>query len=343
VPAPKAEPVPVPQAEKPVAKVEPTPVPEAEAPAPKAEPAPAPKAEKPVAKAEPAPAAGEIAPAEVKRLREKTGAGMMDCKKALVECGGDFAQAEKKLREKGLADAAKRMDRATREGVVVIAEGPSGVAMAEVNCETDFVARNDVFGAFATEVAKAALAVKGATMGIEKFPADLEEKLKATISQLGENITVRRTSLLEAPAGGRVVSYIHGGGRIGALVAFKLEAAAAGDKPEFLEYAKDVAMQVASMNPVSLDRSSVPETVIEEQRELFRKQGMESGKPAEIVEKMIDGQMTKFFKEITLVDQAFVKDNKQTISQLTDAVGTAIGGKVEIVSYLRYMVREELG
>lgn len=328
-PAPAAAAVPAAPEVKPAAKAEA---------APKSEP-------KPAAKAEAAPAAaGSVSAADVKALRDKTAAGMMECKKALAQANGDMALAERLLKEKGLADAAKRVHRATKEGVVAIADGKDSVAVTEVYCETDFVARNDVFQKFANEVAAYVLGESKALTSIDDFsPAFVNDKIKGTIATLGENITIGRMKKLSRGANDAFASYIHGGGKIGVAVRFTLGDVAAADKDAFKVYARDIAMQIASMNPVALDRSSVPEAMVEEQKDILRKKAAESGKPADIVEKMLDGQIAKFFKEITLVDQAWVKDNKQTISQLTAAVGKEIGTTITIAEYVRFMVGEELG
>jgi len=299
-----------------------------------AAPAPAAPAAAPAA----SPSAGGISPELVKKLRDKTAAGMMDCKKALTETNGDFDKALLLLKEKGLADAAKRVARATKEGTIAaVTNGKAGV-IVEVNCESDFVGKNEVFTEFAGKVAEAVLANGKPVAAIEDLDPATVELVKLTIAKLGENITIRRSNRLE---GEYVAGYVHGG-RIAAIVSFGLENAGAAGNEEFKSYARDVAMQVASMNPVALDRSSVPAKVVEEQKDILRKQAAESGKPAEIVEKMLDGQLSKFFKEITLVDQAFIRDNKFTIQQLTDEVAGKVGSKISIKGFTRYMVGEEL-
>ena len=286
---------------------------------------------------------GAISAADVKALRDKTAAGMMDCKKALTETGGDMEAAEKILKEKGLSDAAKRVHRATKEGVVAIKENDSAVVVAEVYCETDFVARNDVFQKFADQVAEYILGESKEVKSADDFSAEFTETFKGTISTLGENITIGRISKIAKKDGSAVSTYIHGGGNIGVAVSFDLSDGAAADKDEFKAYARDVAMQVASMNPVALNRDGVPESVIEEQKDILRKQAEETGKPADIIEKMLTGQINKFFKDITLVDQTFVKDNKKTITQLTEEVGKSVGADITIAAYIRYMVGEDVG
>jgi small subunit ribosomal protein S2 len=311
----------------------------------KAVEAPAAAPVEPAKKAAAAPesdSAAAVSAVDVKALRDKTAAGMMDCKKALVEAGGDMAKAEKILKEKGLADAAKRMDRATKEGVIAVAEDASGISIAEVNSETDFVARNDVFQSFAQEIADFKLKGKAGIESGDALSAEMQEKTKSVISTLGENLSVRRLGKLEKSATETVVSYVHGGGRIAALVAFTLGDAAAAGKDAFQAYAKDVAMQVASMNPVALDRSSVPDKVVKEQEEILRKKAEETGKTGDVLDKMIQGQLGKYFKEITLVDQAFVKDNKMTIEGLTESVAKDLGTSIKIKDYIRFEVGESI-
>jgi len=284
-----------------------------------------------------------ISAADVKALRDKTAAGMMDCKEALTEAGGDMAAAEKILKEKGLSDAAGRMHRETREGVVAIQENESAVVVAEVHCETDFVARNDVFQNFADQVAQYVLEESRAIQGADDFSTEFTETFKGTIATLGENISIGRIVKIARRDRHVISTYIHGGGKIGVAVDFELSDGAAGDRDEFKTYARDVAMQVASMNPLALDRDAVPQSVVEEQKEILRKQAAETGKPADIIEKMLTGQIDKFFKEITLVDQTFVKDNKKTIARLTEEVGEAVGVTIKIIGYTRFKVGEVVG
>lgn len=279
-----------------------------------------------------------ISAADVKKLRDLTNAGMMDCKKALEETGGDMEKAKLLLREKGLADAAKRAHRTTSEGVVKVVENDQAVALAELNSETDFVARNEMFQKFADDVADYVLNADNDVTGEADFSDDMKAKLKEIISTIGENITVGKCARMKKSAGKYIATYVHGGGRIASMVQFDISAPAAAEKSEFQDYAKDVAMQVASMAPVALDRDSVPESVVEEQKNILRKQAADSGKPSEIVEKMLDGQINKFFKEITLVDQAYIKDNKMTITQLTKDTGSKVGSDIKISGYVRIEV-----
>jgi len=265
---------------------------------------------------------------------------MMDCKRALLETNGDFEKAVLLLREKGLADAAKRVSRATKEGVIAAASNGKKALLVEVNCETDFVAKNEVFAEFASLVAKSSLESGKEYNSVDDLDAAAAEELKLTISKLGENITIRRSASLSA-LDGYVSCYTHGG-RIAAIVSFGLDKPELAENAEFQAYARDVAMQVASMSPVALDRLSIPAKVIEEQKDVLRRQAAESGKPAEIIEKMLDGQLSKFFKEITLVDQAYIRDNKITVAELSKSVGDKLGAVIAISGFKRFMVGEEL-
>lgn len=248
----------------------------------------------------------------VKELREKTGAGMMDCKKALTETDGDMEKAIEYLREKGIAKAAKKADRVAAEGLTAIKiDGEHGV-LIEVNSETDFVAKNENFIQFTDAIASHVLAAK---------PADLDAALASTmngkslaefinenIAKIGENLNLRRFVILPNPENGVLGHYLHMGGRIGVLVSI------AGTTDE--ELAKDIAMHIAATNPRYISHDEVPADVIEKEREILTQQALNEGKPAKIVEKMVEGRIHKFFEEICLVDQAFVKDPDKSIAKL---------------------------
>jgi elongation factor Ts len=250
----------------------------------------------------------------VKDLREKTDAPMMECKKALTEAGGDMAKAEEILRVKLGNKASKAASRVTAEGIVgvhIAADGKTG-AMVELNCETDFVAKNDDFQGFAKAVAAliatAAPADVEALSGLTLDGVSVEERRKALIGKIGENMTVRR--FVRVAAQGKVLSYVHGGSRIGVLVDIE-----GGDEA----LGKDLAMQIAASKPVSLDRSGVPDDLIEKERSIATQKAAESGKPADIIAKMVEGTVQKYLKEVTLLGQPFVKDDKQTVEQLLKA------------------------
>ena len=278
-----------------------------------------------------------VTAAMVKELREMTGAGMMDCKKALAATDGDMDKAVEFLREKGLAGAEKKAGRIAAEGIVATAmtEDEKKAVVVEVNAETDFVAKNAEFQAFVDTCAKTV---------VEANPADVEalNACKAvgsemTISELttekiqtiGENIKIRRFARYE----GAVATYIHAGGSIGVMVKFDTDVA---DKEGFAEYGKDVAMQVAAANPSYLTEAEVPAEVLEKEKEILKVQAINEGKPEAIAEKMVQGRIKKFYKENCLIDQEFIKDGDQTIKSYTDAKAKELGGKIEIVSFVRF-------
>ena len=267
----------------------------------------------------------------VKDLRERTGAGMMDCKKALTACDGDMNKAIDFLREKGLAAAAKKASRIAAEGVVgsYVSEDAKVGAILEINCETDFVANTDSFKALVNDVA---------AFVAKSNPADVETLLKAeivagktvealvteAIAKIGEKISVRRFARYE---GENVCVYIHGGGKIGVLVNMKGSSAEVG---------KDIAMQVAAANPGYLKRDEVPAAELEHEKAILAEQARNEGKPEKIIEKMVMGRIQKFYKEVCLVDQEFVKDPDQTIGKLLEA------NKAEVLAFTRFQMGEGL-
>jgi elongation factor Ts len=263
----------------------------------------------------------------VRQLRERTGAGMMECKRALVETKGDLDAAAELMRRQGLAKADKKAARVAAEGVVVIARTPEErlAAMVEVNCETDFVARGEDFQAFAKSVSERALATRAASVpalaaarldGAES----IEERRRALVAKIGENITLRRVALLEAPD--HLGAYLHGT-RIGALVALKGGSAA---------LAHDLAMHVAASNPRYLSQAQVPGDVVQKERAILTEQAEGEGKPPEIVAKMVEGRLRKALGEITLAGQAFIKDPDVTVEKLLK------GSKAEVTAFERFEV-----
>ncbi len=265
----------------------------------------------------------EITASMVKELRERTDAPMMDCKKALNEAAGEMAKAEEILRVKFGNKASKAAGRIAAEGVVGIqidADGKRG-AMIEVNCETDFVAKNDDFLAFAKDLAGLVMSSNPADVtalaalmlngnGVEQVRTEL-------VGRMGENMSLRRFARIEAK--GRLASYVHGGSKIGVLVDVS-----GGDE----QLGKDLAMHIAATKPVSLSRENVPSELIEKERSVASQKAAESGKSADIVAKMVEGAVAKYLKEITLLGQPFVKDDKQTIEQLLKAKGATVNGFV---------------
>ena len=273
----------------------------------------------------------------VKELREKTGAGMMDCKKALTETNGDIEKAIEVLREKGLAAAAKKAGRIAAEGIVktFVTEDKKKASIVEVNCETDFVAANEDFIAFAENVAK--LVVESNATTVEELlnekmgDATVQETLTALVAKLGENMTVRRFERL-ALENGAIESYIHGGGRIGVLVEVSTE----GNQEVASEVAKEVCMQVAAANPLFLNRDSVDQESLEKEKEIYRVQALNEGKPEKIVEKMVMGRIQKYFKEVCLVDQVWVKDGDKTIAKLLEEKSKEAGAPMTITKFVRF-------
>ncbi|MEF9876572.1 MAG: translation elongation factor Ts [Gordonibacter sp.] len=285
----------------------------------------------------------DITASMVKELREMTGAGMMECKKALTEVDGNIEAAVDVLRTRGLAAVAKKAGRATNEGTVmalVSVDGTAG-AVVELNCETDFVGMNDKFKAYAEKIANAAMAAKPADLEALKAVDAEGETVEAVVTDaihtLGENIQLTRFAVVE---GGAVSSYIHGGGKIGVLVQFDVT----GIDPTsdgFKAYGRDVAMQVAAAAPVAATRESVDPAVVEHEKSIYMAQAAESGKPEAIQEKMAVGRLEKFFKESTLTEQPFVKNPDQSVSEYTAEVAKNLGGEIKIVDFKRLMLGDE--
>ncbi|MGF7147157.1 elongation factor Ts [Sphingomonas zeicaulis] len=286
----------------------------------------------------------EITAALVKELRERSGAGMMDCKKALAETGGDMEAAIDWLRTKGLATAAKKAGRTAAEGLVGVAVSGTRGAAVEVNSETDFVAKNELFQQFVKTVAGIALE-KGAdveALSAASWPegGTVAEKLTANVAQIGENQALRRAALLEVSEG-VVVSYVHnaaatGLGKIGVLVA--LESAAPAEALEAL--GKQLAMHVAAANPSALNEEDLPADLIERERAIAAEKAAESGKPANIVEKMVEGSIAKFRKENALVSQIFVIDGKSKVSDVVAAAAKEAGSPITLANYVRFQLGE---
>lgn len=287
----------------------------------------------------------EITAALVKELREMTGAGMMECKKALTEAEGDIDKAVDVLRTHGLAAAAKKAGRATNEGMVMalVSEDGQAGALVELNCETDFVGMNEKFHAYAEKIATAVIANKPADMDALKASEIEGEKVEDVVTDaihtLGENIQLARFAYAGQPEGA-VASYIHGGGKIGVLVEFKLGDTSFATNEDFKKYGRDIAMQVAAASPVAATRKSVDPAIIEHEMSIYKAQAAESGKPENIQEKIATGRMEKFYKESCLTEQAFVKDPDQSVNQYTAAVAKQLGTTIEIVDFTRFMLGE---
>jgi len=284
-----------------------------------------------------------ISAQDVKTLREKTGAGMMECKNALVECEGDFAKAEKLLKEKGLAAVEKRADRATKEGKVTIKvkENGSAAVLVEMVTETDFVARNPEFIALGETIAAIVLdkgysekdlAPDGSIYG------ELNGKVVDLATKIRENMSLRRIRVINANGSEYLSSYIHGDGALGVVVKLACDKAEVLQKPEFTELAHNLALHVAWSNPTALDREKIDQAYIKENEEIFRKQ-METdeslkGKPEKVLEGILSGKVNKFLKSICLMDQAYVKDEKFTVSQIVKDTGKTLGAVISVTDYV---------
>ncbi len=287
----------------------------------------------------------EVTAALVKELRDKTGAGMMDCKRALGDCGGDIESAVDWLRKKGLAAAAKKAGRVAAEGLVgVAASGVSG-AVVEVNSETDFVARNELFQALVRTITGLAAAGDGniETLAATPYPGTgrtVAEEVSELVGRIGENLVLRRVARL-AVGHGVVASYVHnalapGLGKIGVLVA--LESTAAADVLSGL--GRQLAMHVAAANPLYLDRASVPAAALDREREVLRGQAETTGKSADIVNRMIEGRLRKFYEEAVLLDQVYVIDGESRVGKVVEDAAKAAGTAIRIAGFVRFALGE---
>ena len=283
-----------------------------------------------------------ITAAMVKELREMTDAGMMECKKALVEADGDMDKAVDVLRTRGLAAAAKKVGRATNEGTVmaIVSDDATKGAVVELNCETDFVGMNEKFKGYAEKIARAAMAANvediEALKAVDAEGETVEDVLTDAIHTLGENMNLARAAVVEA---GGVASYIHGGGKIGVLVTFDVESIDPASD-EFQHCGRDVAMQVAAASPVSATRESVPAEVVAHEMEIYKAQAAESGKPENIQEKIATGRLEKFYKESCLTEQAFVKNPDQSVTDYVNEVAKKLGGTIKVTGFKRFMLGE---
>lgn len=271
---------------------------------------------------------------QVATLREKTGAGILDCRKALMETNGEMEAAVDLLRAKGTASAAKKAGRAANEGLIAqaILPGSKVGVLVEVNCETDFVAKNESFQAITAGWAKALA---------ENHATDLEPSRIETVAKISENIQIRRNARLEVKGSGAVAAYIHLGGKIGVL----LEVSAGKDETvnhdDFKQLVRDITLHIAAASPVCLNRNEVPATLVERERAIYREQAPKD-KPAEMIEKIIDGKMGKFYAGACLLEQGFVKNPEQTITALVAATSKNLGDIIEIRAFVRYQVGEEI-
>ena len=274
----------------------------------------------------------EIGAGLVKQLRDETNVSMMECKKALVEAGGDLAKATTLLRKRGVAVAAKKASRVANQGLIVSAASADGrtASLVEVNCETDFVAKNESFKKFADELAQKACQTDAALADLVK------DAVVAKIAETGENIVVNRNTRYVLSGKGRVTSYIHLGGKVGVLIEAGCENSATEASPVFKDVVKDLTLQVAASSPRYLVAADVPADVLAAEREIYASQVKD--KPPQIMDKIVDGKLKKFYSDVCLVDQIFVKDSKQSISALLAVKGKELGDKLTIRRFVRYQI-----
>jgi len=281
----------------------------------------------------------------VKELREQTGAGMMDCKAALNETKGEMEAAVDWLRAKGLAKAAKKAGRVAADGLIGVALAGTAGAVAEVNSETDFVARNEVFQSTVREITKLALEADGqaeklAALDMPGKGKSVADHLQELVGKIGENMTLRRAAMLSV-TDGVVASYMHNSvapdlGKIGVLVALE----STGDKAKLMEIGRQVAMHVAATNPLALSADAIDAAVADRERAVFADQARQTGKPENVVEKMVQGRMEKFFKESVLLKQIFVVDGENTVEQAVKNAETRVGAPIKVTGFVRFALGE---
>jgi len=290
----------------------------------------------------------DINPALVKTLREKTNAGMMDCKRALTEAGGDLDKAEALLRTKGIASAGKKASRHAKEGSVVSFIQPFGKigVLVEINCETDFVAKNDIFTKFLKEITEEIAASKSDSVAelLESAQSNgilFKEAIATTIASLGENIVVRRFERYSVAGEGIVASYIHLQGKVGVLVEISCGSEATAKNEGFRDFVKDITLQIAAAHPIVISRDQVDATLVASEREIYKAQM--AGKPENIVEKIVDGKMDKFYSGTCLLEQACIKNPDLTVKELLAAKEKELSDKITINRFVRYALGEESG
>jgi elongation factor Ts len=279
----------------------------------------------------------EIAATTVMKLREMTNAGMMDCKKALIECNGDLNAAMDLLRKRGIATAAKKATREANQGVIAAAVLPGarvGV-LAEVNCETDFVAKNEMFRAFADQVARTVAENPG---------ADLEALRTDAVSRIRENIRIARTRRLEVAGNGLIAAYIHTGAKVGVLVEVGATREATVANEAFRQFVKDITLQIAAANPLAVSKEEIDPALIEKEKEIVTNSDVVKNKPAQAVAKIIEGKLEKYYKDNCLLHQGFVKRNGEiTVQEHLAAVAKQVGDEIKVRRFLRFQVGEAFG
>ncbi|MCU0777745.1 MAG: translation elongation factor Ts [Akkermansiaceae bacterium] len=282
----------------------------------------------------------------VKELRDKTSAPMMDCKKVLTETNGDLEASIKLLRERGIMKSAKMSDRAANEGVItarVNADSTCGILL-EVNCETDFVSKNDSFQSFVASLADTLAAANAAdldaALALQIDGQSIEDTVKAKVGEVGENLQFRKYVRYDAAQGGVIASYIHLGGKVGVLIEVGTTKPETKGTESFKELIKDLTLHIAACAPKGLSREDIPAAVVDGEREIFRARLADSGKPENIIENILKGQINKFFAESCFLEQPFVKDDKQTVTQLLEAKGKELGDTLAVTRFVRFGLGE---
>lgn len=275
----------------------------------------------------------EIKAADVKALRDKTGAGMMECKKALAETNGDASAAEKLLKEKGLAAVGKRADRETGEGRVFIKIEGNKAAICELTCETDFVAKNEDFVKIGNDIVSIVIA-----KGYTEVNQELSDMLIELATKIRENMTVRRLELIDVPANGVVAGYVHSDGKTGVLAVITADSADAANNADVTEFARDCCLHIAAFSPAYIKREDVDATYIDEQRDIFTKQVESLDKPDNVKKGIVEGKVNKHLAEICFVDQPFVKDDKVSVTKKMEEIGKNVGAKLSIAKVVSYQL-----
>jgi elongation factor Ts len=282
----------------------------------------------------------------VKELRDKTSAPMMDCKKVLTETNGDLEASIKLLRERGIMKSAKMSDRAANEGVItarVSASNNSGILL-ELNCETDFVSKNESFQAFvgslADQLAASSAPDLAAALALQIDGQSIEDTVKAKVGEVGENLQFRKYVRYDAAQGGVIASYIHLGGKVGVLIEVGTTKAESAGNAVFKELIKDLTLHIAACAPKGLSREDIPQSVVDNELDIFRARLVAEGKPANIIENILKGQIGKFFAESCFLEQAFVKDNDIKINALLEAKGKELGDTLTVTRFVRFGLGE---
>lgn len=280
---------------------------------------------------------------QVKKLREKTGAGMMDCKKALEKTGGDMEKAINHLREQGIAKATQKALRTAKEGLIlseIDSRGRVGTLL-ELNCETDFVARTQDFRNLAKDIAD--WVVQNHPREIKEVTESMKEKLNQIIAKIGENITAKRFALfqLDENSPGLIYSYIHPGDKLGVLLMLKSQSDAVAQNEEFKQLAKDISMQIAASNPMVIIREELKPEIIEKEKDIYRTQAKNEGKPDKIIDRIVQGKLEKYFQEVCLLEQPFVKDQDRSVKQRMDETQKNLGEEITVEQFVRFRLGDE--